>query len=341
MGGAGAAGTGRTSLLRTSLTTAAAPLRVEASTPATAATAAVPPSASRKRRRAGPASLAVASAGATAGASCGAGSTGGVSGGPDATAGRRPASGCHSNSFRMSHRNSAIPTSATSTGTGMALAVRSARLSTATSPTAPNTAMRITPAKRRRTSRTPESAASAAMTSAMPPSSATLSAVPNKEMAHSLTPGGTVSITAPPTAVTGDTVGLTRLAVSSPRTTAVPTATSPAPAAHRSRDCRCRTPGSVCCCSLPASVPPVSFPCPSKLDAAAHCAHPVRSFSSTASRGILLCVPCGCLLPGLLLPRQQAPAAEVAVAATRLSGRRLPGRGAAARTGIRRRRSPR
>ncbi len=203
-----------------------------------------------------------------------------LSGGAAAPVGVPPAAGCHSNSFRMSHRNSAIPTSATSTGTGMALAVRSARLSTATRPTAPNTAMRITPAKRRRTSRTPDRAASAAMTSAMPPRSATLSAVPNTEMTHSLTPGGTVSITAPPTAVTGETVGLTRLAVSSPSTTAVPTATSPAPAAHRSRTRRCWCAVGGCAVaaavgplaapafplfwSLPASVPSISFPCPSK-----------------------------------------------------------------------------
>ena len=146
--------------------------------------------------------------------------------------------------------------------------------------------MTATPAKRCRTSSTPDKAASAAMTSDMPPSSATLSAVPNTEMTHSLTPGGTASITAPPTAVTGETVGLTRPAASSPSTTAVPTATSPAPAAHRSRRRWAsgvrpllRLPGlrllgrSLAvpaapafppCWPWPARVPSISSPCPSR-----------------------------------------------------------------------------
>ena len=126
-----------------------------------------------------------------------------------------------------------MPTMATSSGTGMAFAVSSARPSTAVRPTTPKTAMMATPAKRRRRSTTPDRAASAAMTTAILPSRATLSEVPKRDIAHSLTPGGTASITAPPTAVTGEREGLTSPAASSPSATPVPTATIPAAAAHR------------------------------------------------------------------------------------------------------------
>ncbi len=62
-----------------------------------------------------------------------------------------------------------------------------------------------------------------------------MSAVPKVAMAQSLTPGGRVSITADPTALTGDTEGLSAAAVSSPQMTPMPTASIPATALHARR----------------------------------------------------------------------------------------------------------
>src|ERR1700722_9365958 len=70
-------------------------------------------------------------------------------------------------------------------------------------------------------------------TASTPPSSTVLSAVPNVEVAQSLTASGVRSIAAPPTATTGDAAGTVNPARSWPTPIAAAAASRPHAAPHR------------------------------------------------------------------------------------------------------------
>ncbi len=193
-----------------SLTALAAPRQIPATAPATAAKAAVPARAWRKLRR----------------------DRDGV-GSAVLSPSRVEAADCHAASLPTRSRNSTTAAPAARSGSRSATGAAWERVRTAAAPARPKMPARTAPVNRLRNSSTPASAASPAMTSAMPVSRAALSAVPKREMAQSFTPGGTASITTPPTPVNGDRDGLANPASNSPAATPPATATIPAAAAQR------------------------------------------------------------------------------------------------------------
>ncbi len=92
------------------------------------------------------------------------------------------------------------------------------------------TATPATAGRRRATSDSPTP--SRARITRVPTTSAALSFFPKVSMAKSLTPGGTLSITSPPTATTGDPASATIPPTSSPTATPTPAASRPAATAR-------------------------------------------------------------------------------------------------------------
>src|SRR5690606_2000144 len=120
----------------------------------------------------------------------------------------------------------AVPPRVGSTSAGAA----SGRLSTAAAPTRPTRPKRTSPRTCRRAASTPSSAQPTLRTTAIPTSRATLSAVPNRVIARSLSQDGVRSTNCSPTASTGEGVPSvpTTPVRGNTSSSAVPTVTAPA-----------------------------------------------------------------------------------------------------------------